>query len=581
MADTILNLFLANVARLGNKTCIHYKKEGHWHTLTWNDALWRVRKLSQRLAARGLSPKDKVLLWAPTSLEWTLWDLAILSCGAVTVPIYPTLALSQVAFIVKNSQARFAVIDDPNRWTDLKSQLENPGEIGCLSFSEESSMVMPGLQTKYVTHPDEWEWIRPEDVATIIYTSGTTGLPKGAMISHRNIVAEVEGLKEAFPFGADEVGLMVLPLAHVMARAFQFFALAQGCQIAYAENIEKLAINFMEVRPHFFLGVPRIFEKIHRAILNRVETSSPVRRKIFKWACELGRKLSEHQQKGFSISPVLRWKRGLAEALVFRKIKKRLGGRLSLVISGGAPLDKEIAQFFRALGILILEGYGLTETFAAITLNRLDHYRFGTVGTAVRGAKLKLSSDGEICVKGDMVFEAYWQLPEANHVFDSEGWFLTGDIGEFTKDGFLKITDRKKDLIITSGGKNVAPQPIENRLKSIPMVGQAVVLGDRRRYLTALLTLDLESLRKFARDQGVVYNRVEDLTQNEKVYERIQKEIEKMNQTLSKFETIKRFSILSGDFSIESGELTPTLKVKRRLVEEKYRDIVDRMYEER
>ncbi|MBI4224624.1 MAG: long-chain fatty acid--CoA ligase, partial [Deltaproteobacteria bacterium] len=389
------------------------------------------------------------------------------------------------------------------------------------------------------------------DLATIVYTSGTTGASKGVLLTHRNLLAEVRGLQQVFPFGPDTIGLMCLPLAHVIARAMQFFALAQGCQSAFAESLEKLPQNLKEVRPHFMAAVPRLLEKSHEKVQERLAQTSPLLKKMFFFPF-----------------------------LLARKVRAGFGGRLKWIISGGAPLSKEIAQFFFQMGILVLEGYGLTETFAAVTINRPDDFRFGTIGKPLEGIRVKINAEGEIGVKGDTVFSGYLGLQgETEKSFDPEGWFLTGDIGEFTPDGFLKITDRKKDIIVTSSGKNIAPQNIEGRLVQSPYIQQAFVYGDRQRFLSALVTLNWTAVEDFAKKEGIAVEAGEALAKNERIFQLIEGEIERINGSLSRFETVKKFAILPDNFSMESGELTPTLKIKRKVVAERYKEILENFYQ--
>ncbi|MDZ4224361.1 MAG: long-chain fatty acid--CoA ligase, partial [bacterium] len=421
--------------------------------------------------------------------------------------------------------------------------------------------------------------MQPSDTATLIYTSGTTGTPKGSIITHRNILAEVEGLQGVFQFGPEKIGMMCLPLAHVIARAMQFYQLAQGCQGAYVQNLDMLPANLREIAPHFMAGVPRLFEKMHDKILGQVHQASGPVQKLFQWSLKVGSEMSMHIQRRLKISPALKLKWGVAHLLIFRKIRKGLGGNIDCFISGGAPLRKEIAQFFHSIGILVVEGYGLTETFAAVALNRLDDFRFGSVGKPLDGVRVKIAKDGEICVKGDIIFSGYWHLKkETEESFDTEGWFLTGDIGEFTKDGFLRITDRKRDIIKTSGGKMVAPQSIESLMQQSRYIQQFMVYGEGKKFLSALVTLNWEAVENYAKTNGIVLQDRENLSQDPKIIDLIQEEINQKNRNLSNFETIKKFVILPGDFTVETGELTPTMKLKRNLVFEKYRSQLDQLY---
>lgn len=570
---------------MGAKSCFHYKENNLWKMLSWADAEEEVRRLSLGLASLGIKPGDAVALISQTRVEWTLLDLSILACQGVTVPVYPTLAPDQVAFILKDSKSALLILENQTEWEKLRGVLgdwsqpvlliEGKKE-GCLSLAE---LKEKGKSLPVNLYDENLRQIKPSQTATIVYTSGTTGLPKGALLTHRNLLGEVQGLSEALQFSQNEIGLMCLPLAHVIARAMQFYQLAQGCQAAYAESLEKLPQNLREVRPHFMAVVPRLLEKSHAKIMERIDQSFFPVKKMMGPSLGLGFKISNMIQKRIPPPMFDRFLYQLVSLSLFGAIRKGFGGRLRVIISGGAPLSKEIAQFFHAVGILVIEGYGLTETFAAVAINRPDDFRFGTVGKPLEGLRVKIAADGEICVKGDTVFSGYLGLQEETEkVFDGEGWLLTGDIGEFTKDGFLKITDRKKDIIVTSSGKKVAPQNLENRLQLSPYIAQAFVHGDRRNFLSALVTLNWEAIEGFAKNKGIPFVSREDLSSNQKIRDLLQTEIETCNRELSSFETIKKFAILPENFSMERGELTPTMKVKRKVVVEKYKEIINNFY---
>lgn len=586
MAESVLTLFRRTALKLENQPCLLFKANQRWQSLSWADAEEKVRRLSLGLVALGVRSGDTVALLSQTRMEWTLIDLAIMACQGVTVPIYPTLSPDQAAYILQDANVSLVVVENRALWEPVAKTLKNfsrpiifiDGESsGVLSFSE---LLEKGKSIPVNRYDENLKQIKPTATATLVYTSGTTGPPKGAILTHRNLTAEVTGLQEVFPFTAETIGMMCLPLAHVIARAMQFFALAQGCQTAYAESLEQLPENLREVRPHFMAAVPRLLEKSHEKILNRLNQSPYWLRRLFFTGLRLGQEINEARQKQQPLGLGGKILYQALSLLLFRKVRAGFGGRLRMIISGGAPLAKELAQFFHVVGILVIEGYGLTETSAAVTLNRLDDFRFGTIGKPLEGIRVKIAEDGEICVKGDTVFAGYLGAQSATEqAFDSEGWFLTGDIGEFTKDGFLKITDRKKDIIVTSSGKNIAPQNIENCLTQSPYIQQVMVYGDRQKFLSALVTLNWEAIENFAGKSGVAFASKEALAQNEKVVQLIQEEIDKRNQTLSRFESIKKFAILPANFSIESGELTPTMKVKRKVVTEKYKTILESFYQ--
>lgn len=587
MAETILTIFRRNALRLGGKPCFHFKENHHWKQLNWVDAEENVRRYALGLSALGVAPGTKAAILSETRMEWSLLDLSILACQAVCVPLYPTLAPDQMAYILKDAQCSLLIVENAARWEKLSPALKDWKHPVILMEGEKKGffnlkdLVEKGKTLPVNRYDENLKLMQAEAIASVIYTSGTTGPPKGALLTHRNLMAEVAGLEDVFHFEEGDVGLMCLPLAHVIARAMQFYQLAQGCQAAYAESLELLPVNLREVRPHFLAAVPRLLEKSFEKIEARIRNASPPLQKLFRWSVAIGAEVSELRQKKLGVPLWLAFRRLIADLLVFRKIRKGFGGRLKCLISGGAPLAKNLAQFFHGTGLLVIEGYGLTETFAAVTLNRLDDFRFGTVGKPLEGMRVKINEEGEICVKGENVFGGYLgRKEETLAAFDKDQWYLTGDIGEFTKDGFLKITDRKKDIIVTSGGKNVSPQNIEDKMQRSPYIQQVMVHGDGRKFLSALITLNWEAIRKYAREQNIGFYSNKDLAGNAKVRELVQGEIEACNQNLSSFETIKKFAILDSNFSVETGELTPTMKVKRKIVADKYRNVLDQLYTE-
>ena len=585
MGESVLTVFRRNALRLGTRICFHYKDKGTWQTLSWVDAEERVRRYALGLAGLGVKPGHKVAILAKTRLEWTLTDLAILAVQGVSVPIYSTLTPEHVAYIIKDADVSLLVVENNNQLERILPHLKDwKGTLLLMEGAADGILRLEDLAERgkglaVNLYDENLKQIQPSDVATIIYTSGTTGTPKGSIITHRNILAELEGLQGVFQFGPEKIGMMCLPLAHVIARAMQFYQLAQGCQSAYCESLDRLPVNLREIGPHFMAGVPRLFEKTHDKIMAQVHQASGPVQKLFQWSLKIGAEVSMHLQRRLKIGLALKLKWGLAHLLIFRKIRKGLGGRIDCFISGGAPLRKEIAQFFHSVGILVAEGYGLTETFAAVALTRLDDFRFGTVGKPLDGIRIKIAKDGEICVKGDNVFSGYWHLKkETEESFDDEGWFLTGDIGEFTKDGFLRITDRKRDIIKTSGGKMVAPQAIESVMQQSRYIHQFMVYGEGKKFLSGLVTLNWGAVESFAKTNGIAFQDRQDLAENPRIFDLIQEEINQKNRNLSNFETIKKFVILPDDFSVESGELTPTLKIKRNLISAKYKPVLDQLY---
>ncbi len=584
----VLSLFLKKVRELKGQPCFRYKYKSEWKTLSWEEVLEKSVRLASSLRDLGIQSGDRIAILSGTRYEWTVIDIAALSLGAVTVPIYHSTLPKDVFYILDHARASVAFVENGSQFKKIdgeRKKLTKLKKIISIENHAETDSTLKKLIQQGENETSAFEErinaLQEEALATIVYTSGTTGVPKGVSLTHKNLSSEIDALSHILQFNPGDESLLFLPLAHILGRAVQFLQLGTGFVHAYAESIDKLLDNIQETRPHFMVCVPRIFEKIHSKVMGDVETANILKKTLFRWALKVGLEVSQARQykKSASLFSTLQYE--IAQRLVFAKLHEKMGGRMRFFVSGGAPLGAEVAEFFNAAGIVILEGYGLTETVAAINCNTLDQYRFGTVGQPVLHVKHKIASDGEILVKGDHIFEGYYLNPEATQeAFTSDGYFKTGDIGEFDADGFLKITDRKKDIIVTAAGKNIAPQPIENLLKTDPLISHVMVHGDRRKYLSALVTLNPDEAKRCAREKGISFSTIEDLAEESKMIQIIRKSIDEKNKQLASYETIKRFAIIKKDFTIDGGELTPTLKIKRKVVTERYQDVLDTLYQE-
>ncbi|MBC8182528.1 long-chain fatty acid--CoA ligase [candidate division KSB1 bacterium] len=597
MSNTTLpSVFFETVKNYGSKISLQTKTEGEYRGISYDEMGKRVKNLALGLASFGIKKGDKVSILAENRAEWAISDLAILSLGAINVPIYPTLTPHQVEFILKDADVKILIASTSEQVDKISQIFDNlpfltrviyidkfPNPQEYMSYfkyinekGSEFDKQNPGYFDKTI------KAIEPNDTCAIVYTSGTTGNPKGVILSHNNILSNVQAGVDTLHVRSTDQFLSFLPLCHVFERmAGQFCPFLAGSTIAYAESIETVAQNLMEVKPTIMCSVPRLFEKIYVRILENAEAGSPLKKRIFYWALKIGQRYSDAEKKG-RISTNLKLKHNIASKLVFSKIQAKVGGNLRYFVSGGAPLSKEIGQFFDAVGVKILEGYGLTETSPVITINLEEKYKFGTVGPALTqgGVELKIADDGEILTKGPHVMEGYYNNPQATQeIIDTDGWLHTGDIGFLDEDGYLTITDRKKNIIVTAGGKNIAPAPIENRLVSSPLIEQVLIVGDKKNYLSALIVPNVEMLMSHAKNQNINFDNIKELVENPEVIQYVTGVIEKLTPDLAQFEQIKTFKLVPNLFTIEDNELTPTLKIKRKVVEEKYADLIDQMYE--
>ena len=588
---TLCDVFLSAAAS-GKPDLLISKVGGAWTPISSRDFGFTVRSVSLGLNALGVQPGDRVAILSENRPEWAMSDYAILCAGAWSVPIYPTLPSHQIAPLLNDSGAKaifVSTVEQLGKILQIKSQCpaldhviamdaSPPAAPGYLTFHALADKGRPTLEMSPAVFEQRAARVKPEDVATIIYTSGTTGEPKGAMLTHSNFVSNVTAACEVVPITGDAVALSFLPLSHVFERMLDYAYLYRGSSIAYAESIDKLRDNFVEVNPHAFGAVPRVYEKVHARIIEKVEAGSGLKKKLFNWAVGVGRERVAYEERRQPLPSSLALKAKIADKLVFSKIRHALGSRFRYAVSGGAPLSRDLAEFFVGAGVMIYEGYGLTETSPVIAVNGPNAWRLGTVGKPISNVEVKIAPDGEILTRGPHVMKGYFNKPEATaEAIDAERWFHTGDIGKVDEDGFLVITDRKKDLIVLAGGKNVAPQPIENELKSSPFIGVPIVLGDRHKFIAAVIVPNFDRLREHVKASNWSVDWAK-LDSDPVVRGLYQQEIDAYNADKPHHEQIHAFAILSSDLTIEDGSITPTLKVKRRILESRYKDLIDSMY---
>jgi long-chain acyl-CoA synthetase len=594
---TITQTFLNRVRSTPDLPAFHTKEGTQWKSVTWKEYFDNVKLLSLGLQELGVKPGDNVCLISNTRLEWAACDMAILGARAVTVPVYASNTVEETGYIISHCEARVVFVEDAKQLEKvLAARSKTPKVQTIIPFSliatpalanEKSVLSLSALRElgRRAANPERFEEnlmaVKPSDIFTICYTSGTTGVPKGVVLAFESLSSVIRDVDTLVGGDVDERDVIVsfLPISHIFGKVESMAAYHFGWKTYYAENIEKLLSNLGEVRPTLLFAVPRIFEKAYNRIKAMVDDSSTVKRGLFDWALRVGRAYYAKVWKGESPSVPLTLAFVSARKLVLNKIYNLFGGRVRFCIAGGAPLPKEIGEFMQIAGIPVLEGYGLTETCAPVTINTPEAMKYGTIGKPLPEVAIKIADDGEILVKSKKVFREYYKSPEATRdVLSPDGWFHTGDIGVIDDDGFVKITDRKKDLIVTSGGKNVAPQKIENIAKTFKHVSQFMVHGDKRNYLTALIVLEREEVVKYAKENHILFSEYAELIKNSKIQALVQGILDQINSQLASFETIKRFKILPNEFSIETGELTPSLKIRRRFCSEKYKSELDSLY---
>ena len=592
-ARTLTELFFDAVDHYGDHAAaFRYKAEGAWRAVPHREAAERVQALSLGLRELGLVPGDRVAILSETRLEWALADYACLCARATDVPIYPTLPANQVEYILRDSGAAAVFCSTATQVEKIRAVqaglsslrhvvvFDGQGGTGVITLADVEARGRASA-ARYLCFKDEALAVRPEDLATLIYTSGTTGQPKGVMLSHGNICSNVRGSVEMLRLSESDTCLALLPLSHILERMVDYYFFHVGVTINYAESVDAFAQNLQEVRPTVVAAVPRVYEKVYARVLENALTGSAAKRRIFLWAKRIGERWAAHRLAGVPVPLGLRLAHAIADRLVFSKLRARTGGRIKLFVSGGAPLSAEIGRFFYSAGLPVIEGYGLTETSPVLTLNPLTRPKFGTVGKPIPGVEIKIAADGEILAKGPNIMLGYYnKAEETREAIDGGGWFHTGDVGELDADGYLKITDRKKDLLKTAGGKYIAPQPIENTVRLNKFVASAVVLGDQRKFPIVLVVPNFDQLERWARERNLAYASRAELIRLADVTAKMEREVMGGLRDLAKFEMPKKVVLIERDFTIESGELTPSLKVKRRQVEKNYKNVIDRVYAE-
>lgn len=597
--NTVPKLFWYNVENYGNDITTWWKQKGLWESITWKQYGDWSQDIANALLNAGVKPGDKVSILSQTRFEWVVVDLAIMSIGAVTAPIYHSNTDEQVHYIADHSGSILIFAEDQeqldkllNIWGELPNVIQiivfdkyQPKDIP--NVSSLSSFRDKGIQYGK-DNPDELtdkiKQGKPEDLISFIYTSGTTGHPKAGMINNRNVLAVIKHLKPMYQMTREDMSIAYLPLAHIAERDLgHFMKLYIGNITVFAESMEDMPANLRQTGPTVMFGTPRVFEKFYARITTGIKDATLIQKTIYEWALKVGQLFSETKDENKSISFILWIKHKMAHFFIFKKIHDIFGGKIRFMISGAAPISPNIIRYFHWIGLDIYEVYGMTETTGVISANQMGQIKIGSVGKIFPDTEVKIMEDGEICCRSPQNIQGYYQNEEATSkllIIDDQGdeWLHTGDVGHIDEDGYLFITDRKKDLIITAGGKNVAPQNIENLLKTSPYVSQAMVYGDKKAYLTSLITMDEDEIAKFARDRKILYQDLGDLTRKKEVIELIHHEISVLNRELANYETIKKFHILEEDFDQDKDELTPTMKVRRKVVTERYKNILENLY---
>jgi len=593
---TISEMFIGVTGKYADRPMYGYKKNETWLELTFAEVRDQVEQMTCGLKALGLNAGDHIAIVSPNNQLWAMSDYATICARGVVVTIYPTLTAKQIWWIAQHSEARLLFCGDTEqveKVIPLLPELHHVEKIVVMDNSaidHPKAISMRDLMLKGAEYrqqnPDSFlsdvGKIRESDLLTLIYTSGTTGEPKGVMLTHGNLTSNIKGALQVVVADENDIFLSFLPLSHSFERmAGHYLATGVGAKICYAENITTVADNMREVRPTLMTAVPRFYEKVYAKIIDNIAASSKIRQKLFWWAIEIGKKTDSLKMDSKNIGAMLGTRLKVAQKLVFTKLQERVGGRLRFFVSGGAPLSREIAEFFKAAGISILEGYGLTETSPVITINPLERCKVGTVGPVIPNVEVKIAPNGEILTRGPHIMRGYFKdEASTQEVIDPDGWFHTGDIGMIDSEGYITITDRIKNILVTSGGKNVAPQPMENVLVTSKWIEQIVVIGDKRRFVSALVVPAFVNLENWAKENNLHFASREELISLPEIKQLYDRVISESMDGFAQFEKVKKYILLPSEFTIESGELTPSLKVKRSVVENRYAELIESMYQE-
>ncbi|HSB29311.1 MAG TPA: long-chain fatty acid--CoA ligase [Pyrinomonadaceae bacterium] len=592
--STLVDVFRQVAKTHPRPDTLNYKHNGQWVSISSDELLARAQKIAAGLYSLGLRHGDRLALLSDSRVEWTLVDAGCIFAGVIDVPIYPTLTPPQVRYILKDSGASALVLANAEKLTELSEILAECPQVRQIVIFDSENVNDPKVLTLEQLEASGAELqledaslvdrlagqTTPDDLATIIYTSGTTGEPKGVMLTHYNLVTNLVDCSGHLDFGEHDSALSVLPLSHVFERQAMYMYLHHGIAVYFAESLQTIGPNLREVRPTLLVGVPRIFEKIYDRIRERAAESGKLAIVLLAWSVQIGRQYAELFVAHKPIPTLLKVKHALANRLVFSKWRRAFGGRIRLLLSGGAALPEDLAYIYIGAGIPIIQGYGLTETSPVITTSELDNLRVGTVGKAIPNVEIRIATDGEIETRGPNVMRGYYNRPEETQaVFTTDGWFKTGDIGMLDSDGFLRITDRKKELFKTSGGKYISPQPIEQAIKGSRFVSQVVLIGDGRKFPAALIVPAWEQIDSYTRLKGIGPMTRAELCRNPRIIDLFERQIKRVTPELARYEKVKAIALLENEFTIEGGELTPTLKVKRRVINEKYRKVIDELYQ--